>query len=182
MTDTTYIIHETVAGDDPRLHPLMERMGEFWCYSVIKFPSNNNDIVHSWLHGQEVTESVAKAYKFTSAHENEISVRKSTNIYDEIFDGSGDTEELDETKVYYRLTEADKINCVEFYKTIMRIHLKNHTESNSKSAAGLNAAINKLTTINQTQELMYDYFDIGFPINTRRKRNPKFKIHWLEPA
>lgn len=182
MTDTTYIIHESVAGNDPRLHPKMERMGEFWHYNVIKFPSNDPDIVYSWLHGEEVTESVAKAYKFTSAHENEISVRKSTNVYEEIFDGSGDTEDLDETKVYYRLTPADKNNAVEFFKTVMRIHVKNWTDSSSKYSQTLLRMINDVQTITQAQDLMYDYFDVGFPCNARRVRNPKFQVNWKEPS
>lgn len=182
MTDTTYIIHESVAGNDPRLHPKMEQIGEFWHYNVIKFPSNDPDIVHSWLHGEEVTENVAKAYKFTSAHENEISVRKSTNVYEEIFDGSGDTEDLDETKVYYRLTPTDTNNTLEFFKTIMRIHIKNHADETSKYTSALRSMVDQVSTINQAQDLMYDYFDVGFPINARRVRKPKFNINWSDPT
>ena len=181
MTDTIYIIHEAVPGNDPRLDPQMEMLGDFWHYQIHKFPANQ-DIVWKWFHGEQVTENVAKAYKFTSAHENEISVRKSTNIYEELADGSGDTEDLDETKIYYRLTSVDQQNCVEFFKTVMRIHIKNHTEKNSKTAQALLKMVDQLTTVTACQELMYDYFDVGFPVNNRRKRSPKFNINWLEPA
>ena len=179
MTDTIYIIHESVPGNDPRLDPKMERIGDFWHYVVQKFPADR-DIVWKWLNGEQVTENIAKAYKFTSAYENEISVRKSTNIYEEISGASGDTEDLDETKIYYRLTQVDQQNAVEFFKTVMRIHVKNYTEENSKNAHTLLKMIERAATISECQDLMYDYFDVGFPINVRRKRAPKFQIHWLK--
>ena len=174
-----YIIHENVPGNDPRLDPNMQRMGDFWHYIVQKFPAGK-DIVWSWLKGEQVSENVAKAYKFTSSYENEISVRKSTNVYEEIADGSGDTEDLDQTKIYYRLTTADQQNCVEFFKTVMRIHIKNHTEENSKNAQALLKMIDQLTTVTACQDLMYDYFDVGFPVNVRRKRAPTFKMNWVQ--
>ena len=179
MTDMIYIIHESVPGNDPRLDPSMERIGDFWNYVVQQFPADQ-DIVWSWLKGEQVTESVAKSYKFTPAHENEISVRKSTNIYEEISGASGDTEDLDQTKIYYRLTPVDQQNTVEFFKTVMRIHVRNYTEENSKNAQALLKMVNQLQTVTACQDLMYDYFDVGFPINIRRKRAPKFKINWIQ--
>ena len=181
MTGTIYIIHEVVAGNDPRLDPQMEIVGDFWHYQVRKFPSNQ-DIVWKWLKGEQVTESVAKAYKFTPAHENEISVRKSTNVYEELSGASGDTEDLDQTKIYYRLTPVDQQNTVEFFKTAMRIHVRNHTEENSKTAQALLKIIEQLSTVTECQNIMYDYFDVGFPVNVQRKRSPKFNINWIDPT
>lgn len=176
----TYIIHEAIPGNDPRIDAKMESVGEFWHYSVIKFPSKEN-IVYHWLNGVEVSEAVAKAYKFTSADENEISVRKATNIYDEIVDGSGDTEDDESTKIYYRLTAQDQQNTVDFFKAIMRLHLRNRADSSSKNVQTLNSMIDRLSTVTDAQNLMYDYFDIGFAVNTTRLRRPKFNVN-LRPV
>ena len=173
----TYIIHETIPGDDPRLDPRMEHVGEFWHYTVIKFPSGS-DVIHQWLHGAEISEDVAKAYKFTSAHQNEISVRKSTSIYDEIADGSGDTEGSDGAKIYYRLNANDIKNTLDFFKTVMKLHLKNHADANSANVQTLNRMIDQVDSVTNAQMLMYDYFDVGFPCCQTKARAPKFNIIW----
>lgn len=179
MTDMTYIIHEAIPGNDPRIDAKMESVGEFWHYSVIKFPSNEN-IVYHWLNGVEVSEAVAKAYKFTSADENEISVRKATTQYEEIVDGSGDTEGEEGTKIYYRLTAQDQQNTVDFFKAIMGLHLKNRADSSSKNVQTLTSMVNNLSSVTDAQNLMYDYFDVGFAVNATRVRRPKFNVN-LKP-
>ena len=171
----TYIIHEAVAGDDPRIDPKMETVGEFWHYSIIKFPSDQG-IVYHWLNGVEVTESIAKAYKFTSAHENEVSVRVSTTNYDEISDGSGDTEDRESTKIYYRLTAEDQKNTIDFFKAIMKLHLQNRADSSSKNTQALASMIDRLSSVTDAQNLMYDYLDVGFAVNVTQRRAPKFNV------
>ena len=71
-----YIIHETIAGDDPRWQPGMELIGDFWNYSVSTAPDGT---FVDWLHGKVVGEFVAKSYKFVTARDGEIPVAKMTN-------------------------------------------------------------------------------------------------------
>jgi hypothetical protein len=172
MTDMIYIIHEAISGNDPRLDSRMEEFGEFWHYTVTRFPADQ-DIVYHWLNGTVVPERVAKAYKFTSAHDNEISVRKATSIWDDLADGSGDTEA---EKIYYRLDPNDQANAVEFFKTVMKLHIENHADPSSRHTQTLKSMIDRLGSVTESQVLMYDYFDVGFPCTATRARRPNFEV------
>ena len=70
-----YIMYESLISSDPRLDSRIKEIGKFWHVTISYIaPEDEADVIISWLNGEVVEESVAKADKFTSAYERELSV------------------------------------------------------------------------------------------------------------
>ncbi|MGY8864117.1 MAG: hypothetical protein ACKVJK_00675 [Methylophagaceae bacterium] len=170
-----YIIHETIAGNDPRWQPGMELIGDFWNYSVSTAPDGT---FVDWLHGKVVGEFVAKSYKFVTARDGEIPVAKMTNVYEQIVQDTGDTHTAEGPKFYYDLTEQDTNNGIQFMKTVMELHIQNHLDANNGYVNALRQMISGMETLDQGQRIMYDYFDCNFASTNMTPRKPTFKVEW----
>lgn len=70
-----------------------------------------------------INEEVAKAWKFANVIKDYVKVRKNTPNYEQIF---AESNESDNEKIEYYLTDEDKNNTVNFLKTIMKIILHDH--------------------------------------------------------
>lgn len=70
-----------------------------------------------------VDENTAKSWKFANVIKDYVKVRKNTPNYEQIF---AESNESDNEKVEYYLTDEDKANTVNFLKTIMKIILHDH--------------------------------------------------------
>lgn len=172
-----YIIHETIASNDPRWMKGMERIGDFWNYTVTTAPDGT---YIDWLNGKVVSEKIAKSYKFVTAANGEIPVAKQTNIYEQIVQDTGDTHTAEGPKFYYDLTAQDTNNGIEFLKSVMELHIKNHLDPNNGYIPTLTKMANEITSLDQGQRLMYDYFDCNFPTTNLSARKPTFKVDWIE--
>jgi hypothetical protein len=117
-----YIIHETVAGDDPRLHPSMKLFGSWWHYTIRHVPDNENIYV-DWLNGVVVTEEIAKAHKFCSAVNGELTVKRNTTNWDDLLHASN--ENADGPKAIYELTVRDNENCINFLRATLGVFIQN---------------------------------------------------------
>lgn len=147
-----YIIHETVAGNDPRLHPKMTRYANYWHYTIHIVPDNENIYV-DWLNGEVISEKVAKAYKFCSSKNGEMSVRKSTTIYEEIESASSEADLGLGPKIIYELTLEDQQNAVELLRVIIKNFAKNRIQDPAKRQAAIDAA-NQATTVDQCNSVL----------------------------
>ena len=177
MTTLIYIIHETISGNDPRWLPGMERIGDFWSYTVNTAPDGT---FVDWLNGAVVTEKVAKSYKFVTALNGEIPVAKKTDIYEQIVQDTGDTHTEEGPKFYYELSEQDTNNGIQFLKTVMNLHIKNKLDANKGYIPALTKMGNEVTTLDECQRLMYNYFECNFPATNLTPRTPTFKVNWTE--
>jgi hypothetical protein len=148
-----YIVHETVAGDDPRLHPSMQMFGSFWHYTIRYIPDNENVYI-DWLKGAVISEDVAKAHKFTSAVNGELTVKKNTSNWDELLHAS--SENMNGPKAIYELTVRDHDNCVAFLKATFGIFIKTRVLDATDSQR-LTEMVQTATTIEQLKRIQSQY-------------------------
>jgi hypothetical protein len=62
----------------------------------------------------------------------------------------------------------------------MMIHIKTHLETNNGYIPALTKMLNEITSLDQGQRLMYDYFGCNFPGTNLSARKPTFKVDWIE--
>ena len=183
-----YIIFETVASNDPRLDPRMNVFGKFWHYSVAYIAEEHEaSVVTEWLKGAVVPKKVAQSDKFATACNNELSVvRADFGTYDELTSptSSGDNNYRKQT---YFLNEENISTTTEFLKQVMKLQIRNHLKEaenpdNASNPPGtahkLKIKVEQVTTVNEAQELMSNYFDLGFAYTEGMPRTPEFPVVW----
>lgn len=144
-----YILHETVAGNDPRLHPAMQVFGTYWHYTVTYIPDDvAGSVYYDWLKPEVISEDVAKAYKFTGASNNELTVKKSASNWEELATASGESLSGHGEKFIYELTTKDRANCVSFLKAMIKNYVTNRVEDADKR----NSILQLLTTVRSIDE------------------------------
>lgn len=115
-----YIVCETLAGNDPRFLPDMERIYSHWIYTTYFIPRridlSNYDAV-------EISESVARAQKFANVNKGKIGFRTGSLAHEEVF---GESTEPDGEKTYYYITPEDEELTVELLKAEMNLYLHTH--------------------------------------------------------
>jgi len=147
-----YIVHEAIPSNDPRWHPEMIRVGSFWQYLITEVPDGKN-IYTDWLNGEVVTRDVARAYKFTGSRNNEMSIRRQTDIWEEIEAASSETVMGTGPKAIYELTVNDVNNTVQLMRTVIKNHAKNRIADAAKRNAAI-AAADAATTIAQCDTVL----------------------------
>ena len=139
-----YILHETIAGNDPRLHASMKLFGNYWHYTIHYIPEGENVFV-DWLKGEQISEQVAKAHKFTGAVNGELSIKTNTTTWEEIAQASSET--ATGPKHIYELSMDDNNNCIILMKTIIKNYAKNRLKSDLISQADAATTIDQLKSI-----------------------------------
>lgn len=183
-----YIIFETVASNDPRLDTKINVFGKFWHYSVGYIAEEHeSSVVTDWLKGETVTKKVAQSDKFCTACGGELSVvRADFGTYDELTSPTsfGNNEYRKQT---YFLNEDNINSTTEFLKVVMRLQIRNHLKEsenpdNASNPVGtahkLKIKVEQVTNVNEAQELMSNYFDLGFAYTEGMPRTPEFPVIW----
>jgi hypothetical protein len=115
-----YIVCETLASNDKRYLPDMERIYSHWIYTTYYIPRK---IDLSNYEAVEVSEQVARSQKFANANKGKIGLRTGSLAHEEVF---GESTEPDGEKTYYYITPEDEALTVELLKVEMDLYLKTH--------------------------------------------------------
>jgi hypothetical protein len=171
-----YIIHETIADNDPRFDSRAKIIGNYWHFTIREIADDS--IYKDWITHEILDESVAKAYKLTGSYKGEISLPSNSTNYEEFRHASGESAGISR-KFIYKLTQTDIENVVKLMKSSMRIFAKNHIVD-VKILKNIESLINAVNTIEECERLLYDYFDVNSATTNGIPKNPKFKIdlHW----
>lgn len=166
-----------MAGNDPRLHPAMTTIGNYWFYTIQQLPDDVPATYIDWLKADVVSEGVAKSYKFCGAKDNEMTVRKSTSVYEEIASASSEADISAGLKIYYYLTGEDVANTTALLKTIMINYTKNHLK-NIEVKEQLISLINAGKTIEDAHWLLANYFCCENATTYGKPKNPVIAVEW----
>jgi hypothetical protein len=175
-----YIVYESIAHSDPRFDPKIQEIGKFWHHAVAYIaPEDESSVITAWLHGEQVSEAVAKANKFAYASNGELTVvnRKATNYEDIITPTSYGNNSY--KKDIYFLTPQNKIDSVAFLKIVMKQY------ANSKAPAELAAQlVEKIEALDANdldaaQYFMYCYFPWSIAATEGRPRTREFEVPWV---
>jgi hypothetical protein len=161
-----YIISETLAGNDPRFKPLMERIYSHWEYTSYYVPDGTDvsDLVDG-IAAVQVTEDIARSLKFGNVNNGKIGIRTGTLAHEEVF---GESTEPDGEKTYYFITSDDENNLISAYKEEMKLYLNEHFSKISSADAEKWASkktqvtqeINECTSVDACRRLMHTRFGL----------------------
>lgn len=168
-----YIIHETLSSDDPRVHPEIVTIGDYWHFTISYVPPNKG-IFLDWLPHEKLSEEVARSFPLTNAYKGVVSLSKPYTNKSEIVTASGDVEWK---KHIYKLTAKDKQDVVLLIKAAMRLFSKTHL-TNEKTLTKLLKEISSLNTMEDCDLAFYNYFGMSSATTHGLERDPKFPIKW----
>lgn len=174
-----YIIYESVAGNDPRVTEEFKIIDQFWHYTIAYIaPEDESEVFTKWLKPVEVTEAVAKSYKFADAHEGELSLRRPVDA-----NGDGYIDEIeaasDQTEKYiHTVSASEEANCVALLKAIMTNYLQNHNEGDTDLVTNLQAKIDAVSTLTEAQMLMATYYDFDCLSTAGKDKTKEFDVPW----
>jgi len=124
-----YIILESLSEIDPRVVPEMEYLDQYkhWFSEVVYIaPENEHKVNLSAIAHRVVSEEIARACKFASAdHLDKLGIAEGSEIHEELIHASMEPHSY-KPKVYYTLTEQDKVHALQFLKEEMHIALEMH--------------------------------------------------------
>lgn len=173
-----YIIYETVAGDDPRVTPEIEFVGSVWHYTISYIsPENESEVFLKWLKPTEISEAVAKAYKFVASHEGEVNLKVPVDL-----NGDGFIDEIElatsqSEKIPYFLTADDDKNTSDLLKAIMKNHIDKHLED-AATKTRLLEIIDAAQTLLDTQIVMATYFDFDVAATANMTLVKEVEVPW----
>jgi hypothetical protein len=175
-----YIVYEAISNTDPRFDTKIQEIGKFWHYTVAYIaPENESSVVTSWLKGEEVSETVAKANKFACASHGELTVvNKLATRYEDIISPTSYSNNNYKKDIYF-LTPQNKTDSVTFVKIVMKQY------ANSKApedvAAKLIEKIEALDAndLDAAQYFMYCYFPWSIYATEGRPRPREFEVPWI---
>jgi len=175
-----YIVYEAISNSDPRFDPKIQEIGKFWHYTVAYIaPADESSVVTSWLKGEQVSESVAKANKFAAANNGELTVvnKLATNYEDIISPTSYGNN--DYKKQIYFLTPQNKTDSVTFIKIVMKQYA--NSKASTELAAKLIEKIEALDAndLDAAQYFMYCYFPWSIYATEGRPRPREFEVPWV---
>ena len=168
-----YIIHETLSSEDPRVHPEIVRVGDYWHFTISYIPPNKGIFI-DWLPHEKLDEDVAKSYPLTNAYKGVVSLAAPFTKKDDIVTASGDVEWK---KYVYKLTTKDKQNVVLLIKAAMRLFAKQHITS-EKTLKKLMKEITNINTMEDCDLVFYNYFNMSNATTHGLERTPKFQVKW----
>lgn len=166
----TYIMFETVPGNDPRLVPEIEIIGSDWHFSFARVTGTPQI---DWLNPTTITEDMFHARMFTNALNGEVGIMRSTSNPADIIQPTsfGDN---DYEKVAYRLTSIDEANTV----ALLKAQMLNWAENNFDNDSGLvqiKAQVPGLARLEETQTYMSTYFEWDCAFTAGTEKTPQFE-------
>ena len=166
----TYIMFETVAGNDPRLVPEIEMIGNDWHFTFAKV---NGTPVIDWLNATTITKEMFDARNFTNALDGEVGIMRSVTDPADIIQPTsfGDN---DYEKVAYRLNSIDESNTV----ALLKAQMLNWAENNFDDDSGriqIRAQVPGLRTLKETQMYMATYFEWECAYTHQLDKEPQFE-------
>lgn len=170
-----FIIHETLPGNDPRIHPETVVVGDYWHFTIRYIPPNKGIFI-DWLPHEKISEEVARSCKLVGAYKGVVSVSKPVTKVGDIVSASGDVEWK---KYIYVLTKKDKENVVSLMKAAMRLYAQAHLKD-QKTLKKLINEVNICDTMEQCQMVLYYYYNIASALTNGLSKEPKFKVDWPE--
>lgn len=168
-----YIIHETLSSEDPRVHPEIVKVGDYWHFTISYIPPNKGIFI-DWLPHEKLSEDVAKSYPLTNAYRGVVSLSKPFTKKEDIVTASGDVEWK---KFIYKLTSKDKENVVLLIKAAMRLFAKTHL-TNDKTLKKLLKEISTINTMEDCDLVLYNYYGMSSATTHGLEKQPKFTIKW----
>lgn len=168
-----YIIHETLASSDPRIHPETVIFGDYWHFTIRYIPPNKGIFV-DWLPHEKLSEEVAKSHTLTGSYKGVLSVSKPVTKKEDIVNASGDVEWK---KYIYKLTAKDKENVIILMKAAMRLYANAHL-TDQKVLKRLIKEVNSASTIEGCESVLHHYYGVGSASTNGLARNPSFAITW----
>jgi hypothetical protein len=168
-----YIIHETLAGNDPRIHPETVVVGDYWHFTIRYIPPNKGIFI-DWLPHENISEEVAKCCMLTGSYKGVLSISKPVTKKEDIVNASGDVEWK---KYIYKLSAKDKENVVIIMKTAMRLYANTYI-TDQKTLKRLIKEVNSTSTIESCEHLLHHYYGVGSATTNGLPRNPEFNIKW----
>ena len=175
-----YIMYESLISSDPRLDSRIKEIGKFWHVTISYIaPEDEADVIISWLNGEVVEESVAKADKFTSAYERELSVMTLASAPEDLIVATSGGNQFYKKEAYF-LTDADAENAIKCMKVGMRLFTKNHCKDEDIKTQ----LLAKIDTIGEydleaAQLFMATYFDYGTAYTQGKQTFPEFTVNWV---
>lgn len=168
-----YIIHETLASTDPRVHPETVAIGSYWHFTIRYIPPNKGIFI-DWLPYETLSEEVAKCCMLTGAYKGVVSVSKPVTKKEDIVNASGDVEWK---KYIYKLTAKDKENVVLLMKAAMRLYATQYV-SDQKTLKKLIKEVNSAYTPEDCKRILHHYYAVGSALMDGLPRTPTFNIIW----
>lgn len=97
----------------------------YWLYYQVVYvdPENERFVDLSKINVKVIDEDVAKAWRFAGVVKDYVSVRKNTDLYEQLFLSS---KEQSDEKEYYYLTDLDKENGLKFVKAVLDLITKEY--------------------------------------------------------
>ena len=124
-----YIVLESLSEIDPRFSADLQYLEQYkhWEFEVAYIdPNHPHTIKLDQIAHRFVSEEVARACKFASAdHNDRLGILEGSEIHDELIHASMEPHSY-KPKVYYTMTEADKVDTLKFLKVEMEIALEKY--------------------------------------------------------
>lgn len=169
-----YIIHQTIANDDPRLHPDAVEVGNYWHFTI-RFIPPEKEIYIDWLNYIELPEGAAKSSVLTNNYKGVVSLTKPVDKVEDIVTASGD---VAWEKYVYRLTDEDKHNVTILIKTAMRLYATENL-SDKKILKKLLKKVDECNTQDECEHILHHYYKVSTSPKTHKTpREPEFNIKW----
>jgi len=167
-----YIIHETLADNDPRLDSRTRAIGDYWHFTIRQILDSS--VYIDWLDYIEISESVAKSHKIVNSYKGIISLSEPASNLDEVSKASADTEYK---KYIYELTDEDKKNVMILMKSAMKLFAESHL-INKDALSRLLREIEYADSIERCEYVLHHYFGVGSATMNNQPRKPAFKVEW----
>lgn len=168
-----YIIHETIAGNDPRNIKNSQVIGHYWHFTIRSVKENE---YLDWLPHEKISEEVAYSCRITGAYKGVVSLARDAVSPEEVISASGD---VPYGKYIYKLTDSDKKNVVELMKSAMRLFAKGHLQKKNQINK-LMPVIDEADTIEKCEEVLFHYFKVNTASTQGHARKPAFKLSWID--
>jgi len=167
-----YIIHPTIADNDPRIPKGSKVVGDYWHFTMRYIPDG---AYIDWINYIELSEEVAKSAVLTNAYRDVVSVTEPVSKAEDIVTASGDVEW---EKYVYRLTDKDKENVTVLIKSAMRLYA-NENLTDKKILKKLLQKVEACSTKEECELILHNYYKVtASPAMNKTPREPEFNIKW----
>lgn len=166
-----FIVLESYDQNDPRLVPEIEFLNQYadWMFEIAYIkPENVSKVDFSKLNYKEISEDIAKACTFTNADiEYKLGIVEGSIPHQHLIALSTEKHAY-KPKVYYRLTDTDKQQLLEFMKIEMNLFLNyyynllpaNEAAENAEFRKTIEAEVASLTDVQAARVLMHTKFGV----------------------
>jgi len=125
----------------------------YWLYYQVVYvdPENERYVDLSKINTKIIDEDVAKAWRFAGVIKDYVSVRKNTDLYEQLFLSS---KEPSDDKEYYYLTDEDKENGLKFMKAVLDLVAKEYYDVQFEKLKKKSSVLEMSTWEQQKQEAL----------------------------